>query len=229
MHHRLPLVIVSSLLIAACGQSGQTPPDQGTAVVSSTATPDHHAQAEAATAPHTGTPSADTKRFRSVRLGFYIDYAQDMASSVRFDSHYLTNDNWKVYAKPKSPGFPVLMLTLPDSNEVTAAELRIGISSDDKQVRQCTQPGNAAQPSDQGTADINGTKFTTWHAHDAGMSHYLKVHSYRAVHGHYCYAIDLVVTGTNPEVYQPPKTPPFSQKEAFAKLQQALQGFHFTR
>ena len=225
MYSRLPLVIASSLLLAACTPSGQAPQGRDSAAAPSSTTQ----PASTATARHTSTPRAGTKRFRSKRLGFYIDYPEGMASSVRFDSHYLTNDNWKVYAKPKSPGFPVLMLTLPGSNEVTAAELRIGISSDDKEVRQCKQPGNAAQPSNQGKADINGTDFVTWHAHDAGMSHYLKVRSYRTVHEHYCYAIDLVVTGTNPDVYQPPKTPPFSQKEAFAKLHKALEGFHFTR
>lgn len=168
------------------------------------------------------------QQFRSTRLGFYVDYPATMTASKRFDSKYLANAAWKTYAGPDSSGTDVLMLTLPDSNDVTAGELRIGVSRHKKEVRQCDQPSDAAIPSTHGKAIINGTAFATWHAHDAGMSHYLKVHSYRVVHDDYCYAIDLLVTGTNPRVYDPPRTPPFSQKEAFAKLQKALQGFHFT-
>lgn len=228
MHSRLPLAIAACLLVAACGQSGQMPQDQNTAAPSSSVRPGTQ-PAPATTTSHTSTPAADMKRFQNVRLGFYIDYPSGMASSVRFDSQYLANDQWKTYADTDSSGTAVLMLTLPGSNDVTAGELRIGISSDKKEIRRCDQPPSAAQPSTRDTAAINGTTFTTWHAHDAGMSHYLKVHSYRVVHGGYCYAIDLLVTGTNPKVYDPPRKPPFSQEEAFASLHKALWGFQFTR
>lgn len=225
MPRRLLPVIAASVLLAACGPSGQDSPGQTPASPSSTAQPTPTSGA----ADHASVPPPGTQRFRSIRLGFYIDYPANMASSVSFDSRYLANDGWKTYAPPDTSGTSVLMLTLPGSNEVTAGELRIGIASDESEVRQCDKPSDAAQPDSRGEADINGTPFTTWKAGDAGMSHYLKVHSYRVVHGAYCYAIDLLVIGTNPEVYSPPKTPPFTHEEAFARLQKALQGFHFTR
>lgn len=88
---------------------------------------------------------------------------------------------------------------------------------------------DSADKNSIGKTTINGTTFTAFHAADAGMNHYLKVHSLRTVHGGYCYAIDLLVTGTNPEVYDPPRKPPFSQEAAFKQLEKALQGFRFTR
>jgi hypothetical protein len=54
------------------------------------------------------------------------------------------------------------------------------------------------------------------------MSHSLDVHSYRAVRRGACYAIDLLVYGTNPQVFDPPATPPFSRAEAFARMRSVL-------
>ncbi len=59
------------------------------------------------------------------------------------------------------------------------------------------------------------------------MSHYLNVEGYRTVHAGRCYAIDLLLTGTRPEVYDPPATPPFTQTAAKQRLHQALDGFRF--
>lgn len=216
MHGRLITMSLGCLALAACGSPDRSAPAPRTPTAA--ATVQQHA------------PRAQRlHRFHSARLGFYIDYPASMDSSVRFDSHYLANDAWKAYAPPQSKGAAVLMLTLPGSNDVTAGELRIGVSSTARAIAQCRQPPASVQPSTRATATINGIGFTTWHAADAAMSHYLKVHSYRTVHGKYCYAIDLMVIGTNPEVYSPPKTPPFTSNEAFTALEQALHGFHFTR
>ncbi len=219
---RIIFAISVVFALAACnGDKSQSPPPTAT----STPAP----AASATTSSTADVPDKGLKRFHSIRLGFYIDYPADMASSVKFDSTYLANDAWKTYAPENSTGTSVLMLTLPDSDDVTAGELRIGISSGDQEVAQCDRPPSNADKNGVKTISINGTDFTGFHAADAAMNHYLKVHSYRVVHGGYCYAIDLLVTGTNPEVYDPPREPPFSNREAFAQLHKALQGFHFTR
>lgn len=44
-----------------------------------------------------------------------------------------------------------------------------------------------------------------------------------------CVAIDLLVYGTRPEVYAPPRTPPFSQAQAWQPLHAALAGLHWSR
>lgn len=41
------------------------------------------------------------------------------------------------------------------------------------------------------------------------------------------YAIDLLVYGVNPGVYDPPATPPFSDANAFAAMRTVIQGFRF--
>lgn len=226
---RTVAIIVTALALAACGNdgahsaSGQNGPSRATSAAAAATTPaatTHHAVPQTVQGTHS---------FRSVRLGFRLDYPADMASSIHFDSKYLAADNWKTYAPSDSTGSPVLMLTVPGSNDVTAGELRIGVSSNKQALAQCRQPPSNAKQDSIGKATINGTRFARFNAADAGMSHYLDVHSYRTLHGGYCYAIDLLVTGTNPHVYDPPRKPPFSHAEAFAQLHKALAGFRFTR
>ncbi|HET8701746.1 MAG TPA: copper resistance protein NlpE, partial [Nitrococcus sp.] len=74
---------------------------------------------------------------------------------------------------------------------------------------------------------ISGVTFTTFEAGDAAMSHYLTTRSYRAVHQATCYAIDVLVFGTNPQVYDPPATPPFTKAQAFARLLPVARNLQF--
>lgn len=146
-----------------------------------------------------------------------------------FRGGYLASDSWKTYAAADSQGTPVVSLAVPGSNHVTDAEIRIGASRSPEEVRHCAESPSSVRTGSVGQATINGIRFTRFDAGDAAMSHYLDVHSYRAVHDSTCYAIDLVVFGTNPEVYSPPATPPFTREVAFTKMQAVVRSFRFTR
>ncbi len=184
---------------------------------------------QSAAPPQPGKSAAGaTRTFTSKSYGIAISYPADFHAVKDFPGHYLANGAWKVYAGPKSRGQPIVALVLANSNEVTDAELRIGASRDAQAVRDCTQAPDAVRPKSERQVRLDGVDFTTFEAGDAAMSHYLATRSYRAVHAGACYAIDLIVFGTNPEVYDPPRTPPFTREQAFAHLQQALQGFRFT-
>lgn len=230
MNHRPALIVALVLALSACGSDEPPnhditlPPAASSATSGTPATP-----ASVPSVADMPPPLSGTHRFRDVRQGFQIDYPQDMAASVTFDSRYLANDAWKTYAPQDSRGASALMLTLPGSDEVTAGELRIGLSSNKDEIARCDTPPDNADKDSIGETTLHGTRFTIFHAADAGMNHYLKVHAYRTVHAGYCYAIDLLVTGSNPEVYDPPRQPPFSQDAAFEQLEKALQGFRFIR
>lgn len=176
-------------------------------------------------------PGGAERTFTSDAYGFAIAYPSDFALQPDFSQSYLQNGSWKTYAGPGSRGQPVAALVLEGSNEVTDAELRIGVSRNAEAVSECTQPPQAFRKGslELGTVRLAGERFAAWKAADAAMSHYLQVHSYRAVHDGACYAIDLLVYGTNPKVYDPPRRPPFTQQQAFARLEAALKGFRFIR
>ncbi|MGH8274854.1 MAG: hypothetical protein ACRES9_11505 [Gammaproteobacteria bacterium] len=168
------------------------------------------------------------KTYINKNYGIAIRYPADFHASSGFSHGYLQNGSWKTYAGPKSKGQPIVALTLAKSNQVTDAELRIGASRDSQAVATCMKPSDGARPESPGHAVLDGVNFVTFDAGDAAMSHYLDVKSYRAVHDGTCYAIDLLVYGTNPQVYDPPRKPPFTHSKAFARLHAALEGFRFT-
>ncbi|MER2178434.1 MAG: hypothetical protein ABS955_12275 [Stenotrophomonas maltophilia] len=147
-----------------------------------------------------------------------------------FRRDYLASPTWKLFAPPASVGTPLVALVLDGSDRVTAAELRIGRSDDAAAIKTCLEmPAEAAGPAVGATVDIGGVPFTHFTAGDAAMSHYVNAESYRAVHDGGCYAIDLVVVGTRPEVYDPPRTPPFTQEEAASRLAEALKAVYWVR
>lgn len=140
-----------------------------------------------------------------------------------FQRDYLASPTWKLFAPPDSVGTPLVALVLDGSDRLTAGELRIGRSEDAAAIKTCLEmPAEATGPAVAATVDIGGVPFTHFTVGDAAMSHYVNAESYRAVHDGGCYAIDLVVAGTRPEVYDPPRTPPFAQEEAASRLAEAL-------
>lgn len=173
-------------------------------------------------------PTATTARamFASNAWGFRIDVPTGWTLRHDFQSGYLANGAWKTFAAPDSQGQPVLSLTVPGSDRITDAEIRVGTSRDPGEVQRCTAPPSAVR-GNVAAERINGIDFTTFEAADAAMSHHLDVHAYRAVHDGACYAIDLLVFGVNPQVYDPPATPPFSDAHAFEAMRAVLQSFTF--
>lgn len=167
--------------------------------------------------------------FSSARYGVQLRYPATLELHRDFSMSYLSNGAWKTYAGPGAPpGEPLVALVMPTSNEVTAGELRIGVSRDPEAIRSCKSIPAAALPDSVGTTIIDGVPFTTFKARDAGMSHYLIVRSYRAVHDSTCYAMDVLVYGTNPKVYDPPRTPPFTAEQVFARLVPVAEALQFT-
>jgi hypothetical protein len=210
-----PLLLAAVLASAGCApspESAGTPQPSGAdpgAAKAAVAT-DVHAESE-----------APTFAFSEAPPGIALAAVPGMELRRDFTRSYLSLDGWKLFDASGSTGSPLAALVLDGSNEVTAAELRVGRSDDAGAVADClTPPGEATGPAD--TVDIGGVSFTHFPVGDAAMSHYVSADSYRAVQHGRCYAIDLVVAGTRPEVYDPPRTPPFSTEDARDKLAAAL-------
>ena len=174
-----------------------------------------------------GSTSNDSSTHDDPEHGFAIAVPANMQLHHDFKRSYLGDDSWKSFAGPDSRGEPVMALVLEGSNKITAAELRIGIGTDSDALAHCLDVPASGAAAATDTITLAGVPFTHFRAADAAMSHYLDVDGYRAVHVGHCYAIDLLLTGTRPEVYDPPATPPFTQTEAKRRLREALDGFRF--
>lgn len=160
--------------------------------------------------------------------GIAIAIPQGMHLQRNFRRDHLADVGWKTFAPADSHGEPVLALALDGSNAITAAELRIGVGNDAQALAHCRDVPASGVPPETAEVMLAGVSFLRFHATDAAMSHFLDVEAYRAVHAGRCYAIDLLITGTRPEVYDPPATPPFDHVVAWVKLRRALAGLRFT-
>lgn len=208
-----PLLLAALLATAGCSPSPEGTPQPSGA--------DPGAAKAAVAADAAANPEAPTFAFSEPPPGIALAAVPGMELRRDFTRSYLALDGWKLFDASGSKGSPLAALVLDGSNEVTAAELRVGRSDDAGAVADClTPPAEATGPVD--TVDVGGVSFTHFPVGDAAMSHYVSADSYRAVQHGRCYAIDLVVAGTRPEVYDPPREPPFSNELAKQKLRDAL-------
>jgi uncharacterized lipoprotein NlpE involved in copper resistance len=188
----LPLVVIALLVLTACS-SVASPPDIA--------------------------PPPSYKTFTSTRYGIRLDYPADLELRHSFQRSYLAAGGWKTYLGPDAPpGRALVALVMPGSNHITDGELRIGVSRDPAALATCTNLPAAGRPDMRKQVMISGVAFTVFKAADAGMNHYLIVRSFRAVHRGACYAMDVLVFGTNPQVYSPPQKPPFTKRAVFQRL-----------
>ncbi|KAF0805649.1 hypothetical protein A6D6_02097 [Alcanivorax xiamenensis] len=165
--------------------------------------------------------------FHSGEYGIGLAYDNHQARAVTETGGYFGDPAWRLDAEPDAPGERLLVLRLNDSDEILTGELRLGVSRDPGQVENCTRPGPLATSSETGTTERDGALFTTYQGGDAAMNHFQSLRAYRAVHHGTCYAIDLVLQGTNPEVYDPPREAPFSREQGFERLEALLSGVAF--
>ncbi len=186
------------------------------------------APATAGTAPAAApaTAHAVPTVFQDQTLGLSVAAVPGMTLRRDFDRNYLDTDGWKAFAPADSHGRPLAALVLDGSNDVTAAELRIARSDDSRDVAQCLDPP-AEVVGEPDQVQIGGVSFVHFRAADAAMSHYVQVDGYRSVRNGRCAAIDLMVSGTRPEVYDPPRRAPFDAADAARRLQKALAALHW--
>jgi hypothetical protein len=215
----LPVLGLAVALLAGCQRDAPAVPPAAAAASTPPATDDAHGNPRQAFRPI----------FADEAAGVALLPVEGFDLQADFRRRYFGGDEWKSFAGPDSVGRPLAALVLQGSDEVTAAELRLGSSNNAGALAECVQAANSAETSRTDEVRIDGQLFHHFHASDAAMSHYLDVDAYRAVrHGH-CIAIDLLITGTRPEVYDPPRQPPFDQATAKARLQQALAAVRITR
>ncbi|WP_353979194.1 hypothetical protein [Salinicola endophyticus] len=182
--------------------------------------------------PQDAAGSGEAQRtFHSAEAGVTLAYP---ATLERVDGNtgtpavrgYFDNGSWQLDAS--APGKTLITLALPGSNAITTGLWRLGISRDPVAVRQCQRlPANAQrQP---GPSTLGGHDATLFTQSDAGMNHFREVESYRRVIAATCYAVDLIVEGSNGEVYDPPRQAPFSRDAAWQALREVNAGLHLDR
>jgi len=174
-------------------------------------------------APNANT-STHTKTFHSANYPLGVKYDTELARVDGEASSYFDNGSWQL--EDDAPGERLILLKLPESDDITTALWRLGASDDATAVDQClTLPANAQAMSSKTT--IARKAFSGFTLGDAAMSHFQNAEGYRAVVDGRCYAIDLIVQGINGDVYDPPRKAPFSREDAIERLRSINDGVSF--
>ena len=169
--------------------------------------------------------NAALSTYTNATYGFSISYPNAFIATSTFASSYLLPTYWNINAS-EGTGEQVVTIEYPGSNDVLSSELRIGVSNEANQVNACDKFPSGTIKS---THAIGGEEFYVGTLSDAAMSHFSTTRSYRIVKNGFCFALDLVSFGTNPEVYDPPRSVPFNEKTAEAVLDQVAESFVFTK
>lgn len=175
------------------------------------------------------TPTNDTKatkspiRFIADDYPVTFDHDPALQRVDEADAGYFDDGGWQI--ADTAPGERLLLLVLPDSNAIATGLWRLGVSRAPAAIDAClTLPPNAR---DAGSRNIDGRPFHAFTLADAGMSHFQRIEGYRARIDGACYAVDLIVQGTNGQVYDPPRQAPFSADHALERLREITTGLRF--
>jgi hypothetical protein len=183
----------------------------------------------------TTTPLTGLSIYTNGTYGFSIFYPSQDPVETTFDEQYHLPGTWRVNALQDATGTPVIAIVGYQTKSSSSypryfeSEVRIGVSSDPKEVAACETTGNGetALPS----VSINGVSWKAFTLQDDGMMQYLSGMSYRTVHDGSCYALEQIETGSS---YQddPPSSADISEAtltQHYKDLTSIVQSFSFAR
>lgn len=162
--------------------------------------------------------------------GFEIRYPSNFTATTTFQRYYALGDSWRADAllddNDKSRGESLVSIPVYRVDNHTGgayvsyplyydAELRIGASSDPKDVQTCLLSTNEILPETGSTEMINGITFSKFIIQNAGMSQYIGGVSYRTIHNNICFAVEQLKAGSSYRDMPNPKDIPDSVLDSY--------------
>ncbi|HYF28999.1 MAG TPA: hypothetical protein VEA36_01375 [Candidatus Paceibacterota bacterium] len=190
----------------------------------------------AATMQPVATPTPDltgSAIYTNGPYGFAITYPERAVVADAFASAHLPS-SWRVNAIGE--GNPIVSITTYATASEHAyprhfeAVVRIGASTDVREVRECLRPtadrGETALPD----ATFGGATWKVFSFGDAGMQRYVRGESYRTVHEGACVAIERITAGSRyREGAHPDDVSEAVLEDAYGALDQVVKSFVFAR
>lgn len=146
--------------------------------------------------------------YNNSQFGIRFSYPKELIPEETFKQFYALSSNWRAETTPDSKGTPIVAIPVfrIDQGSVAtgkayplyfSAEVRVGASSDKKDVQNCLQ--NDPGFTDQKSTDvvINGITFKRFEIADAAAMQYVQGLSYRTVHNNTCYAVEQLRAGSS--------------------------------
>jgi len=145
--------------------------------------------------------------YKNDEYGFEVSYPKSLTPDNSFTTYYHLSGAWRANADPESGGNLIVSIPVYRIESKTGvfmsyplyfdAELRIGASSDPKDIENCLKE----EPNYQGATStievINGVTFRRFILGSAGMMQYMYGVSYRIIHNNVCFAIEQLKVGSS--------------------------------
>lgn len=155
------------------------------------------------TASTTGTVFSGEAIYTNGPQGFLIRYPENALVSDSFASYYHLAPTWRANPLEHGTGTPVVSFTTYSTKSESSypryfdALVRVGVSSDAKEVAQCLKAqadqGEVALPD----KTIGNRVWKAFSFENAGMQQYVRGISYRTMHEEKCVALEQIAVGSN--------------------------------
>lgn len=135
--------------------------------------------------------------------GFTVFYPEAARVSYTFDPAYHLGSAWRAQALPDGMGMPLVAFIPYEVRREHAyprsfaAQVRIGISADPREMQRCLVADEGAGEAVAGTRTLGGREWMAFTFESAGMMQYARGISYRIVHDDRCIAMEQVRTGSS--------------------------------
>lgn len=135
--------------------------------------------------------------------GFSVFYPDSAEVSYSFDPSYHLGSAWRANALPEVPGTPIVSIVPYHTESESSypryfnAMVRIGASTDPKELARCEKPAKEQGETDLGSVTIGGRDWHSFSFESAGMMQYANGISYRTVFEGKCIALEKVRTGSS--------------------------------
>ncbi len=248
MPKRLALsAAIISLVFSGCTPAVQTPIGQTTTTTSMTQTtsvgltvnpPAQTPVTQQITSPPAVNPPVTQqtgfKTYTNANYGFEFTYPENLTPLNTFNAYNHLGSTWRFQAPDTSKGIPVVSIlayrveNIPNYPRYFDTEMRIGVSKDPADVRDCLlpDPDNTITPTQQ---TINGVTVSVIPIEDSGMMQYLEGTSYRVVHNGMCFAIEQLKNGSDYRDTPSPKDISDSVLDGYTnQVADMVQSFKFT-
>lgn len=182
-----------------------------------------------------------TTMYMNDQYGFMLEYPKTIEATTTFANSYTLQNEWRFEPGPNSIGTAVISIPVfhIDQGGVATgkayplffdAEVRVGVSSNPKDVADCLKPDPNYTNQPETDVTIAGVPFKRFSFQDAAMMKYVQGESYRVVHNGACYAVEQVKTGSD---YRDPTMtagiPDATLTGYYDEAGSILQTFQFTR
>jgi hypothetical protein len=181
------------------------------------------------------TPLTGLSIYTNGTYGFSIFFPGADVATTTFDVQYHLPATWRVNALPDATGTPIFEIIGYKISNATSypryyeAEVRVGASSDPKEVATCEKSGNGEVQAPD--LKINGIVWKAFTLEDDAMMQYLSGMSYRTIHDGQCYALEQIQTGSSyrDNAPSPNDISDTVLKQKYQDLDSIVQSFVFAR